>query len=82
MPQFFFHVVDSAGTASDEDGLDLEDLSVAREVAVKGARDILSAEVKSGKIDLDWRIDIADENGAVVLILPFSDAVLVTGSPK
>ena len=47
MPQFFFHVIDSAGTATDEDGLDLTDLAAARVVAVKGARDILAAEVRS-----------------------------------
>jgi len=74
--------MDSAGTATDEDGLDLTDLAAARVVAVKGARDILAAEVRYGEIDLDWRIEITDESGAVALILPFSDALLVAGIPK
>lgn len=81
MPRFFFHIVDGAGVAADEDGLDLRDLAAARDVALEGARDILAAEVKSGKIDLSWRIDVVDQGGAVVLTLPFSDAVLVAGSP-
>lgn len=81
MPRFFFHVVDRAGIAADEDGLDVADLAAAREVALKGARDILAAEIKYGKIDLNWRIDVADAEGAVVLTLPFSEAVLVEKAP-
>jgi hypothetical protein len=81
MPRFFFHVVDGVGTAEDEDGLVLDGVAAARDVAVEGARDILAAEIKYGSIDLNWRIDVADEGGAVVLTLPFSEAVLVTKSP-
>jgi hypothetical protein len=77
MPRFYFHVVDSDGIASDEEGLVLEDAAAARDVAVQGARDILAAEIRYGRIDLDWRIDIADNGGEIVLSLPFSDAVQV-----
>ena len=82
MRRFFFHVVDGTGTALDENGLDLGDVRAARDVAVAGARDILAAEIRDGRIDLSWRIEVADGGGEVVLSLPFSDAVSVTGSPK
>ena len=81
MPRFFFHIVDGAGNAADEEGLHLADLAAAKEVALKGARDILAAEIKHGKIDLNWRIDVADGKGAVVFTLPFSEAVLVEKAP-
>jgi hypothetical protein len=81
MPRFFFHVVDGVGIASDEDGLELENIAAARDVAVEGAHDILAAEIRYGRIDLSWRIDVADEGGAVVLTLPFSDAVRVASDP-
>ena len=81
MPRFFFHVVDRAGIATDDDGPDVDDLTAAKEVALKGARDILAAEIKYGKIDLNWRIDVADGEGVVMLSVPFSEAVLVDKAP-
>jgi hypothetical protein len=39
------------------------------------ARSLLSADALEGRLDLDMRIDVADEAGALVHSLPFADAI-------
>jgi hypothetical protein len=44
-----------------------------------GAREIMSNEVKNGKLCLSCHIEVEDEAGQVVLTLPFKEAVQVSG---
>lgn len=80
MPRYFLHLLNSIGYAADEEGRELADLDVARRKAIEGIRSIVSEEVKDGLIDLRGRIDVADQDGRVLLVVRFSEAVeLVTG---
>jgi hypothetical protein len=76
MPHYYLHQRNHI-YVSDEEGLDFPDLSAAREQAVIGARSILSEEVKSGSLDLRGAIEIADESGAIIEIVPFQQTVTV-----
>ena len=78
MPRFFFHLHEGQYLV-DEEGLELADLSAARQRARDCVLDILSAEVKQGHLNLNNRIDIADESGAVVEGLLFRDALKISG---
>lgn len=76
MPRYFFHLRDGDQT-DDEEGMDLPGVDAAREFAVDCARDIVSADIKQGWLDLEHSIDVVDEYGAHVLTMPFRDAFAV-----
>jgi hypothetical protein len=79
MTQFFLHIHNSHGEAEDDEGLEAESLSEAREKAVAGIRSLLSAEAANGEINFAGRIDISSEAGDVLLSVPFSEAIAVKG---
>jgi hypothetical protein len=84
MPRYYLHLYlpGSLGFVEDEEGSELANLDRARAEAVAGVRSILSDDVKAGRIDLRGRIEVADAQGAVILLLPFCEAVdLLTESP-
>jgi hypothetical protein len=74
MPRFFLHITNRIGFAADEEGIIADGLGGAVDQAMKGIRSIISDEAVQGRIDLNGRIDIADETGAVRQIVPFADA--------
>ena len=75
--RYFFHVYDESGFVEDEEGRELDGLPTVRTQAIKGARSIMMEEVRYGRLDLRGRIEIVDDEGRPVLILPFSEAVEV-----
>lgn len=62
---------------TDDEGLELVDLESAHAVAIRSARDIMSTEIKHGKLHLDCRIDIVNGNGETLDRVQFRDAVSV-----
>lgn len=74
MGRYFFHLRDDVDDLLDPEGLELPDLQAAHDQALRAARDTLSHEIKSGCIDLRYRIDVEDEAGRLVLTLPFAAA--------
>jgi hypothetical protein len=79
MAQFYLHIRNSYGEADDDEGVEAASLAEAREKAITGIRALLSAEVKNGEMNLNGRIDIADDSGALLLTVPFADAVTIEG---
>lgn len=79
MPHYFLHVHNSHGSAEDDEGLEVESLAEAREKAVAGIRGLLSGEAANGEMNFKGRIDISDDAGAVLLSVPFSEAISVKG---
>ena len=73
MPKFHFHIRDASGVALDEDGMELPNLDAAREEAQEAARQILADALKSHK-EVDGRkIEIAEEDGAVIEVIEVRD---------
>jgi hypothetical protein len=72
--RFYLHLFNRLGSALDEEGVEVADLEAAEARAVDGIRSILADEAKVGRLDLDGRIEIADESGAIVRTVPFEDA--------
>jgi hypothetical protein len=74
MPRYFFHVLNHIRT-QDHDGVELPDIETARREALKDVDDIK----RENFVMLDknawarWSIEICDEEGAVLLVVPFSE---------
>jgi len=78
MPRFYFHLYNDADV-SDEDGEELPNLAAARAHAISMARfEISEAAKRDGRIVLSHRIDVEDEDAAVLASVYFRDAVQVT----
>lgn len=77
MPRFHFHSHARDGVSCDEDGMELPDLESARACAIDGIRSIASEEVRSGRPDLEGRIEIVDDSGAILDTVRFPEAVEV-----
>ncbi len=80
MPRYFLHIHNAHGKVEDEEGVDVSSLSAASEIAVTGIRDLLAAETKNGAINLNGRVDIANEAGKILVSIPFEKAVKVHGA--
>lgn len=72
--RFFLDVLNGIGTAVDDEGMELPDLASARQNAIEGIRSIVAAEASSGKIDLQGRVEIFDENRVLRAVVPYRDA--------
>ena len=74
MPRYYFHVY-SDTVALDENGEDLASVTIAREAAVRAAREFAAEEItKRGEVHLRYRIEVEDEQGRPVFTMPFSAA--------
>ena len=74
MPRFFFNVYDDV-VAKDEEGVTLPNQDAARLQALAGARALMAEQVTRGYLVRSHWIDVLDEGGAVILHLPFRDAI-------
>lgn len=78
MPRYFFNLYNDV-TALDEEGVELPGLASAQEHGMSEARVMAAESVSMGHINLDHRIEIADESGKVVRTIRFADAVTIKG---
>jgi hypothetical protein len=76
VPRYFFNLYDDL-TAMDEEGAELPSIDHARDRATLNARELACAEVMHGRLHLDHRIEVADEQGSVLLTVHFGDVVTV-----
>ena len=74
MARYFFHLRDGSDVALDPDGRQFDDLETLRDAVLMNARDCLAGDIRSGILDLRFRIDAEDEGGKVVYSLPFKHA--------
>ncbi len=79
MPLFFLHVGNSNGFVEDEEGHDLPDVEAARAKATAGARDIMSEDMRGGRLDLASFIEVEDENHIHLFTITFGEAVRIEG---
>lgn len=77
MPHYFFDLHNDVD-APDLEGRDLPDLAAVMDHLVREAREMMKASIdETGRIDLRHHIDVRDENGAVVYVMHFDDAVTI-----
>ena len=75
MARYYLHINNGGGYSEDIEGQELADLDAARVAAIEGVRSLLSEEARQGQLDLSGKIEIADADGNILLIVPFSEAV-------
>ena len=82
MARFYLHIRNGGGYAEDPEGQELSSLAAARTAAIDGVRSLLSEEARQGELDFSGSIEIADEEGNVLLIVPFSEAISLRAYPR
>ncbi len=75
MQRFFFHFYDGQHVLQDEDGLDLADEAAARASARKAAQALISDLREDITEWSAWRVEVANESGRTVAVLPFAKAL-------
>ena len=75
MPRFYLHTHDGVRRIEDQEGSDLADLASARAEALESARHLWAAAIIADQDLSSLRFEIADENGRIVLTLPFVEAL-------
>ena len=76
MARYFLHLRDGSDETLDPEGHELPEEAIAP-TALAAARDCMAGDVKKGRLDLRYRIDVEDEEGRIVHSLPFADAVTI-----
>ena len=72
MPRYFFTLTDGERICHDFEGEVLPDDGAAREHAVDDARHLLRDCVADIAADDGWRVEITDETGYVLFVIPFA----------
>ena len=72
MPRFFFHFYDHQHAFRDEEGLDLANEAAAK-ISDRKAAQALLVDLQEEIADSSaWRVEVADEAGRTVAVLPFA----------
>jgi hypothetical protein len=76
--RYYFHLRNHAGRALDEAGILLPDRSSAVREALHAARTIMRTPSDSTAAEAwrGWQMEVVDDEGTPVLILPFRSALL------
>ena len=75
MNRVYLNIFNSVGDAEDLEGMQVCDLDAARSAAIDGIRSLLAAEVRTGRLNLNGRIEIADGDGRLLAAIRFADAL-------
>ena len=81
VPRYFFDLYDDL-IVPDDEGQELPDPTAAEQAAIRNARQIASAQVLDGRLNLDHRIEVRAETGDLLLTLSFRDVIEVTGERR
>ncbi len=79
MERYFFQLNECGKSLADSEGCECASLEAARTRALAAAREVMCAELSEGRLCLSCDISVSDEIGHVVYVLPFRDAVRITG---
>ena len=66
MARYYFHVRRDGQLIRDEEGVDLSDISAAKQEALKGARELLADAIKTGRRTVPDALVVTDEAGREV----------------
>jgi hypothetical protein len=75
MQRFYFNILSEAGVLEDLEGTELPDLEAARLEAIEDARQLMSDAVRIGYDIASRSVEVRNEAGAMVLLVPFSEAL-------
>ena len=79
MARYFFDLQECGTVSTDEEGSEHAGFDEVRAGAIRAAREVMCAELADGRLCLSCRIEVRDGSGAVVMSMPFREAVAITG---
>jgi hypothetical protein len=68
----YFHLVNGQETIADDTGIEISDLTTAQDMALQAIEDIREEAIQLGASWQDWRLDIVDLAGCVLLSIPLN----------
>lgn len=78
MPRFYFHIFNDDAVL-DEEGAELPDWEAARARAITSARALACDSIQKGHLNLDHRIEVADETDKRVMTVTFRESFTIQG---
>ncbi|MDR9780970.1 DUF6894 family protein [Rhizobium redzepovicii] len=76
--RYFFNVITASGADNDVEGAEFASLEEARAEAVLDARELMSTAILDGRDVSGRSIEICNEAGETLLVLPFREAISTT----
>jgi hypothetical protein len=76
MPHYFLHLRSPSEDLLDSEGTAMPEGAVAS-AALTAARDCMAHDIRAGRLDFKFRIEVQDQDGKIVHTLPFAEAVNV-----
>ena len=77
MPRFYLNVRQDETLVKDPEGSDFSSLDAARAEALLSARELMSARVLAGRKANHSSFEITDDNGNVVMVVWFEEAIIL-----
>ena len=72
LPHYYFHLYNGE-TLRDDTGEDFANVEAAGKGAARAISELIAEHIAAGRtVDLRHRIEVEDSNGAVVVVVPFS----------
>jgi hypothetical protein len=71
MTKYFFHVRDRSELISDTEGVDLPNLEAAMDECQRIVQEVLNENASRAELVSDRQFEITDEQGRLVLVIPF-----------
>jgi hypothetical protein len=75
--RYHFNIIKPSGIVHDHEGTELPTLQAARAHAIKDARLLMSMAILEGRDVSGRNVEITDEEGEVLLVVPFRDAIAI-----
>ena len=75
MPRYHLNLFNDADVM-DEEGAEFPDLAAAKAEAIRGARALMADHVVQGRA-ITLSIEVADESGKVLAVIPFRELVRI-----
>ncbi|PVE24160.1 hypothetical protein DC522_11760 [Microvirga sp. KLBC 81] len=76
----YFHLVNSHETIPDDVGIEVTDLTTAKDHALQAIEDIREEAIQLGASWQGWRLDIVDPSGNILLSIPLDPPLHSVGS--
>jgi hypothetical protein len=75
--RYYMQLRDGTDQLLDPEGLEYADLDDLRKKVMIAVRDLISGDVRSGVVDLRFRVDAEDRDGLIVYTLGFDQALQI-----
>lgn len=73
--RYCLHLRDGTDELLDPEGTEYRSLDVMRRAVMTTVRGLMSGDIAGGVVDLRYRIDVENGDGAIIYTLPFKHAV-------